>query len=903
MNRFSPLPLIALLSAAMLPTGELRAQEGVEFFEKKIRPVLIEHCYACHSAEAKKANKLKGSLLLDTPAGLAKGGDTGPSIVPGKPLESLLWKSLGHAGDIKMPPKGKLPDAVIADFERWIKIGAPAPVIQQTPANVQETDWKKAREFWAFRTPTKSPPPNVTDAGWPLREIDRFVLGGLEKHGLKPVGPAGKRELIRRASFDLTGLPPTPEEVDTFVADSSPDANARLVDRLLASPAHGERWARYWLDISRYADDKALAFVTPRPHAWRYRDWVVKALNDDMPYDRFLMLQLAGDLLNEPQTDPFVRLAGLGFQGLGAEYHRGSVAAQVMADELDDRIDTVTRGLLGLTVACARCHDHKYDPIPTRDYYSLAAAYNGSELAEKPLVTPAAFEQYKTWEKQTKEADARVALWLKDQARELGKPALLEADKYLLTAWQYRVRAKAGPKPNLNDLAKAENLQPTHLARAVQWLETTKPAGQEAPIAAWLSAAEKAFAVAAKDPAKATATEELKKAAGDLKKAIQDALPKAGEKNPPALLKAIWLAPNSLFFLSEKEAEPLLAEPAKQELAKQRGEIDRLRKNAPPAPPMAHAIQGGGVALRINIRGNVDRLGEPAPPGFLRVISDTKADPGKPAKFTRLELAEAIASKNNPLTARVIVNRVWHYHFGKGLVGTPGNFGALGDRPTHPELLDSLAVRFMENGWSLKWLHREMMLSRTYQLASTASPANIEKDVENHYLWRHTPGRLDFESWRDSLLDVSGRLNRTTGGPSIELTQADNARRTLYAKISRLQLNPLLALFDFPDANVTSDRRNVTTVPQQQLFALNSEFMTETARAFAKRLETSAPAEADRIRLAFRLAYGRSPTSEEETATRAFLGEPRPAPTTDKLTPWEQFAQAILSSNEFQWID
>src|ERR1019366_6835597 len=480
-------------------------------------------------------------------------------------------------------------------------------------------------------------------------------------------------------------------------------AFAKVVDRLLTSPHYGERWARYWLDVSRYAEDKALAFVNTRPHAYRYRDWVVQALNSDMPYDRFVRLQIGGDLVNDPEQDPFVKLAGLGFQGLGAEYHRGSVTAQVIADELDDRVDTLTRGLLGLTVACARCHDHKYDPVPTRDYYSLAAAYNGSNLEVRPLADNATVERFRTWEKKVKEAEAKAKQFTKDK-----------------------------------------------------------------------------------------------------------------KKRTEAEIK---------------------------ELAERQEDLVRLRKEAPPPLPMAHIVSGGGMAMRVHVRGNVERPGEVAPPGYLRILSPEALTPNTPLKergekgaekFTRLDLANAIADPKNPLTARVIVNRVWHYHFGRGIVGTTSNFGKLGDRPTHPELLDTLAVRFMENGWSLHWLHREIMLSRAYRLSSASMLHNAEQDPENQYLWRFTPRRLDFEAWRDAWLAVSGRLDRTRGGPSLDLNKGDNVRRTLYAKISPVEPNALMVLFDFPDANVTSDRRTVTTVPQQQLFVLNSEFAIDTAKAFAK---------------------------------------------------------------------
>jgi len=727
---------------------------GIEFFEKKIRPVLVDHCYQCHSA---KSTKVKANLLLDTQAGTRKGGDSGPTLVAGHPEKSLLIKALKQTDDLRMPPKGKLSAEIIANFEKWIALGAPDPRDGVNLA-AKGIDWNTARQFWAFQPPTKHPLPQVKDKAWPKKDIDFFLLSEMDKRQLKPVRPATKLELIRRATFDLIGLPPTPEEIDGFVKDTSPDAFAKVVDRLLTSPHYGERWARYWLDVSRFADDRALAKAEPYPHAHRYRDWVIQALNQDMPYDRFLSLQLAGDMLPEKGEDSFVRLAGLGFQGLGAEYHKGNFAAQVMADELDDRIDTLSRGLLGLTVACARCHDHKYDPIPTLDYYSLAAAYQGSTLSMLPLSSPAEAEKFNAWQQEAKKKEAKLA---------------------------QLVQKKADRKE-------------------------------------------------------------------------QDAL---------------------------------------------KAEIEEHKKKAPKAPLMIHGVRGGGQAMRVNIRGNVEKLGDPAPPGFLRIFQANGGLPLSARSFTRLDLAKAIATPENPLTARVFVNRVWGHHFGRGIVGTPSNFGKLGDRPTHPELLDTLTVRFVENGWSIKWLHREIMLSAAYQLSSASDVKNAAQDVENRYLWRMTPRRLDFEAWRDAVLMVSGRLDRTIGGPSFELGDAKtNIRRTIYAKVSRVTPNSMLTMFDFPDANVSSARRSVTTIPQQQLFVLNSEFMIENAKAFAGRLEKAAKEDEGRIELAFRLAYGRLPEDAEKRIAIEFL-RTTPSGDADRLTSWQQYAQAILATNEFAWID
>jgi hypothetical protein len=735
---------------------------GVEFFEKKIRPVLAEHCYACHSAEAAKNKKLRGGLRLDTREGMLQGGANGPAIVPGDTKKSLLLAAVRHEESAeKMPPKGMLPEAIISDLVCWIEMGAPAPSPRAT-ASKGEIDWPAARRHWAYQPPAVHDTPRVKDPTWAKTAIDPFVLAELEKRGLRPVRFAGKREFLRRATFDLLGLPPTPEEIADFEQDNSPDAFARVVDRLLASPHHGERWGRYWLDVARYADDKALAFPTPWPHAYRYRDWVVRAFNRDLPYDRFLRLQLAGDLIPEVAANDPQELAGLGFQGLGAEYHKGSVAAQVMADELDDRIDTLTRGLLGLTAACARCHDHKYDPIPTRDYYSLAAAYNGASWSVLTLSPPDVVARYKSWEKEHQAMKARIARWTAQQ-----KAGRLERD----------------------DRERLDAMQ-----------------------------------------------EELR----------------------------------------------------------------RLERSAPPAPVQVHGVSGGGTALRIALRGNVERPGEPAPPGFLRILE--RDPPPSWARFTRLDLAEAVCSPGNPLTARVIVNRVWQHHFGRGIVGTASNFGSLGERPTHPELLDTLAVRFMQAGWSLKWLHRELMLSAAYRLSSQSDAHNAALAPDNAYLWRFTPRRLDVEAWRDAILAVSGRLDRVPGGPPGNLAEPGNVRRTLYGKVSRLEPDKMLVAFDFPDANVSSERRAVTVVPQQQLFVLNSEFMIASAKSLARRLEQADSRDERRIALAHHWALGRAPSAEEMRLALEFLRAPSAHPE-DRLTAWEQYAQAILASNEFVWID
>jgi hypothetical protein len=879
--------------------GQKTDPAAIEFFEKKIRPVLAEHCYRCHS---KDAAKLKANLLLDTGAAMRKGGDSGPSLIPGQPAKSLILQALRHQGDLHMPPTGKLSDAVIADFERWIALGAPDPRDGSAVA-VKEIDWEAARQYWAFQQPVKHPLPAVQNRAWPKGEIDHFLLAELEKRGLEPVKGATRVELIRRATLDLIGLPPTPDEIDAFVNDKSDDAFARVVDRLLSSPHYGERWGRVWLDVARFADDKALAMSQPYPHAYRYRDWVVQALNRDMPYDRFVRLQIAGDMMTEPEGDYFLRLAGLGFQGLGAEYHKGNFAAQVMADELDDRVDTLSRALLGLTVACARCHDHKYDPIPTVDYYSLAAAYQGATLSPIPIEPAEVVARFEKWQQDVKQREAKMGQWLQEQTRAASRQALADIETYLLTAWKVRVLRDRKLAPDDASIALQERLQSHFLRRLVKFLDSSATAKTAPPLAAWLAVASKTKP-AAMEITELLATEELQKATAALRAQVESDLERSGAdpKKSTTLLKALWFDANAPFALTDKDVHEVFGQDERAQYEAFKSDLEKVKKAAPPAPALVHGVQGGGKAMRVHIRGNVERLGEPAPPGFLRILKLPRPSGAKPGSFTRLDLASAIATAENPLTARVLVNRVWQQHFGRGIVATASNFGRLGERPTHPELLDTLAVRFVESGWSIKWLHREIMLSAAYQMSSSVNVDNLPRDTENRFLWRMSARRLDFEAWRDSLLAVSGRLDRTLGGPSLELSdpKTPNVRRTIYAKVSRAVPSSMLTMFDFPDANVSSDRRGTTTVPQQQLFVLNSEFMIDCATALAARVQKLAAEDDVRIEHAYRLAYGRRPSAEEKRIGLEFLHRAEPK---ERLSAWQQYAHALLAANEFAWVD
>lgn len=953
LRTFRYLSLLAIMFAAVGAGATLGADPdpaAVEFFEQKIRPMLVTHCYECHSTEAAAKNKLQGGLLLDSRDSLRRGGDSGEAVVAGKPDDGLLLASLRYDGDYKMPPQGKLPAHVIADFETWIRNGAVDPREATTKPEVKPAiDWSQARAHWAFQPPKDVAPPPVQHADWARSPLDQFVVAKLEQQGLEPVAPADARTLLRRIHFDLTGLPPTPEEVAAFEAAWGQDqqqAITALVDRLLNTPQYGERWARHWLDVARFAHDQAHTFgVKPKGNAYQYRDWVIEALNSDLPYDQFVKQQLAGDLLTTtpslrgevyasastpPEAQKFARLAGLGFLGLGAEYYKNSDKARAEADELDDRIDTLTRGFMGLTVSCARCHDHKFDPIPTRDYYALAGIFAGSNLTEAPLATDEVVQAHTAGQQRIKEQDEAIKTWLQQHQRDRGAQEAALVAKYVTAAWRVEVLKAAKLPHSLDEIANADGLHRYFLDRWLKYFAANNAEKVTPVLIAWYTVARPTEGINNDEPLPVpedvqqaatnfqaelvAAIEEFAQAEADYQRELAAAPNNRKRKvkrralaSPrQTLLQAVWLDEQAPLAINAGEYEKrFLTDADKQQLVELRAELERRKQAAPQAYPATPVLSGGGKALQVYVRGNPAVLGDWAARGFLQVLTSeepvTDPEQAKQKAYGRLELAEAIASADNPLTARVIVNRVWRTHFGRGIVETPSNFGRSGDAPSHPELLDWLTLRFIEHGWSLKWLHKEILLSATYQLSSAESPGNAEKDGENRYYWRMDRRRLDVEAWRDSVLAVAGTLDRSLGGPAFELSDTNARRRTVYAGISRHELDGLLRLFDFPDANVTADRRTVTTVPQQQLFMLNSDFMVAQAKSFAARLQAAADNNPERVRLAHQLAFGRNPTVAEQELALAFLAVAPPE--TDKLNAWEQYAQALLASNEMLYVD
>jgi len=884
---------ITFLSAALLSSPVMAADRaGVEFFEKHVRPVLVDHCYNCHSAGAEKG--VKGGLLLDTRDGLLKGGDNGPAIVAGDPEKSLLIKAVRYADEnLQMPPKGKkLSEQQIEDLAAWVKMGAPdprSPEAQSSKLKAQNT------EHWAFK-PVKEPPvPSVKNRRAAESPVDAFLLAKLESKGLTFSPRADKRTLIRRATYDLTGLPPTPEEVREFENDRSPDAFARLVDRLLASPRYGERWGRYWLDIARYADTKGYVFEEERryPYSYTYRDWVIRALNEDLPYDQFLIQQIAADLL--PLGEDKRPLAALGFLTLGRRFLNNQ------SDIIDDRIDVLTRGTMGLTVACARCHDHKFDPIPIKDYYSLYGVFAScNEPADKPLLGAASMpKEYPEYLSERKRREEELETFRKDKQEEVLKKLRAQVGDYLLVVHD----SSKADEDKKEALVRERKLQPSlsrHYKRALKdWKEKPHPIFD-----AWFAFAalpETNFAAQSKEvcasfTARAGSTNRvnaavaavftpdntpasLKEVSGRFNKLFAgvDDEWRGSQTNasPPKLLpdedheairQVLYGKDAPIMALDSGDLRNFMDTPAQQKLRALKRKVDELDATHPGAPPRAMALVDNSTPTEPVVfkRGNPANRGEKVPRQFLEILAGPKREPFSKGSG-RLEMAGAVASKDNPLTARVFVNRVWMYHFGTPFVGTPSDFGVRSDPPTHPELLDFLAVRFMSEGWSIKKLHRFMMLSAAYQQSSEDRPRAAKIDPSNQYLWRMNRRRLDFEAMRDTLLSASGKLDLSDGGRAVDITtEPFTTRRTVYGFVERQNLPGLFRTFDFASPDATSAQRFSTTVPQQALFLMNSPFVVQQAKSMLERPEIkSLPSDEQKIQRLYQIAFQRAPDAEE----------------------------------------
>ena len=938
--RASRLRLWATLAALWISHAGLIAAvpaEQAEFFENRIRPLLADKCFSCHSARAKS---IKGNLRLDLKSGTAKGGASGPVLVPGKPEESLLLQSvLGTAKDLdRMPPKGDaLSAAEIEALRQWIASGAADPREEGVTVRPQDT-------HWAFQRPVSPPIPTPAPAATApsdtaLTPLDRLVRARLRKDGLQPSPTADRRTLLRRISFDLTGLPPTPEAMQAFLADRSPGAYAAAVDRLLASPRYGERWGRHWLDVARYADSKGYVFEEERryAYAYTYRDWVVRALNEDLPYDQFLIAQIAGDQLATPDN-PWP-MAAQGFLTLGRRFLNNN------ADIIDDRLDVIFRGTMGLTVGCARCHDHKFDPIPTADYYSLYGILDSSqEPGEKPLLGPnpnaflaaryAAEHQKRTEElatyrsARTEEILTRLRELIGEYLRTAQESIALDGgqaealartrslDPGLANAWKSRLTAwgsAARPDRIFGPWVALAGMAPTNSSR---WINTQmKDDGVNPRIAAALR----------RQPPESL--EDLSKRYGEVFAAVHQswtnqltAARKASHPLPTRLedpedeaLRQVLYGADSPISEAVGGIDRFFATPVAQKTRALKRSIEELEATDPGAPLRAMALLDKDTPVEPVVfkRGNPGNQGPRVPRQFLEVVAGPQRKP-----FTRgsgrLELAQAIASRDNPLTARVLVNRVWALHFGAPLVRTPGDFGLRSDPPTHPEVLDHLAVWFMDHGWSLKALHRYLLLSATYQQSSDpgGSPAeqaaferNESRDPANQNWWRMNRKRADFEALRDSLLAAAGALDGTIGGQPVTVFEGAGApRRTLYGFIDRQNLPGLLRAFDFASPDTTAPMRYQTTVPQQALFLMNSPFMAARAHDFVMQPAIATADTLDqKLERMHQIAFQRAPTAGERSMAKTFLE--RRTESSTSLPLIEQYAQALLSANEFVFVD
>jgi hypothetical protein len=941
---------LSVLAFTLSATSAVADEAGMDFFEKKIRPVLVEHCYKCHSTDAKK---IRGGLTLDTREALRKGGDTGPALVAGEPDKSLLIQAIRYNDPfLHMPPRGKLPAEVIADLEKWVSLGAPDP---RTGTIAQKTGGPGEAATWWSLQPIRRPAlPEVQDQHWPRGEVDRFLLARMEAKGLRPAEEADRGTLLRRLTFDLTGLPPTPEELDTFQQDTSANAYEKVVDRLLSSPAFGERWGRHWLDVARFAESTGGGRTMLFPEAWRYRDYVIASFNNDKPYNQFIQEQIAGDLL--PWTTPEQRaeqLEGTGFLVLGPTNYELQDKKVLEMDVIDEQLDTMGRAFLGLTLGCARCHDHKFDPIPTKDYYALAGILKSTQVlihsnvstwVERPLPVSAEKEQ------EIKEHEAAVAS-LQKQIQQLrasikkatgGKPvqagtvAVADLPGIVLDA-------PAGEQVGAWTLSRyhpsyigAGYLHDGNTDKGAKTLSFTLKVPQEGryearlaytpgtnratnvPVTVYHAQGEKTVVVnEKKEPPVADHFVSLgtftlspgapcrivvsnKDTNGHV---IVDAVQLLSEKERKVAGKVAQGAddPRS----PGKDTARLKAQRA--QLKKMEGELKQLQRKAPYRPKTMSVKEAETIEdCHICIRGNFHNPGPLAPRGFLSALKVEGIPPITRKESGRRQLANWLSSASNPLTARVMVNRIWHHLFGVGLVRTTDNFGSMGEKPSHPELLDYLASRFMEEGWSVKKIIRTLVLSRAYRLGTASDNATqAALDPENRLLSHMNRKRLDAEAIRDAILIIADQLERQLGGPQIKKGTTieygyvfDGTRRSVYTPVFRNTLPELYEVFDFADPNIVVGKRNVSTTATQALFLMNSPFVMDQAGQAAQRLLASTAAdEGERIERAYRLTLGRAPTQEEKAlALRFFQGK-------DPAKAWAKFYQVLFACLDFRYVD
>ena len=1003
--------------------------DGVAFFESKIRPVLVAKCYQCHSAEAQAAGRLKAELLLDTRDGMLKGGESGPAIVPGDKKKSLLLDAVAHQG-LEMPPEGKLPENVIADFTTWFDMGAPDP--RTGPAAAVESrkiDVAAGRSHWSYRRLSTAAPPPVKDAAWLRNDIDRFVRGRQEAAGVVPNAEAAKETLLRRVTFDLVGLPPTPEELQAFLADGSPDAFEKVVDRLLASPQFGERWARHWLDVVRYGESGGYEFDKDRGAAYQYRDFVIRAFNADMPYDEFLRLQVAGDLLR-PDDVEAAAATGLLVAGPYPNQVTAKTIEPIRYDQLDDMATTLGAAALGMTIGCARCHDHKYDAIAQRDYYALISSLRNAVQAETKIDSdPAATARaVAAWEQERAPFAAAVdrmrretfpgalpglrsavaarspGVWLALHPREAkGKKAALaiggdgvvtatgklEGDDSYRVVFQTRGRELSALRIEALSGTAAPRTGPGtgkdgafRLSRIVVTAKPLVPAKDRQPLTPKLvavaatAAAEGGGIAGAVDQDPATgwsvggesgrdhaavvgfeqpvgfeggtelAVELFFEAgqhglgrfrvsagafqgdppiaggavsqAADEVVALAAAAEAAGKRAEAD--DATWQALLPWYRLTDAKVDEIVAALEKVDARKPKPALVAVYRavNGPwVVPPNSQGVKGGSTDVFLLARGEVNRKQGKVEPGFITATIATDeaehrlftASAGMPARDSRLALADCLTDVEQgagPLVARVIVNRLWHHHFGRGIVSTPNDLGTQGDRPTHPELLEWLAGRLVKDGWSLKKMHRLIVTSATYRQAGNVTEANRKTDPENLLLWHRLPLRLEAEAIRDALLAVSGKLQPAMHGPS--MADVNQPRRSIYLRVKRSEPIAFLRLFDQPEPVQSVGSRGVATVPTQSLTLMNSPFIRTAAEGLAKRARAAAGSGSAEQLLdqVTTIALGRRSSPAERNELLPFLAAREQQAGGDagkRAAALTDVCQIVLCSSEFFYVD
>jgi mono/diheme cytochrome c family protein len=930
-------PIVATLTAA-----QAKGSAGDEYFENKVRPILANNCGKCHQDRA------AGGLSLSSRDALLKGGDSGPAVVPGDPEKSLLIQAVRQTGELKMPKGGTLSPDDVATLADWIRMGAPWPQTLTPVRAPGKQITADMRKFWSFQ-PLKYPviPQSKENAGWAKTDIDRLVLAKLEEKGLKPAAQADKRTLIRRATLDLTGLPPTPEEIAAFEKDSSPDAYPKVIDRLLASPRYGERWGRHWLDVARYGDDDIRGLdprgrgYMPLDGAWVYRDWVIKAMNDDLSYDKFVKMQIAGDLMSKTPTPDDLKATG--FLGGAPWIWDQAEPLQGRADERNERIDAVTRGFLGLTVACARCHDHKYDPILAKDYYALGGVFASSTYKEYNFVPDSEVGFWREKFKEANDKDEAAQDYSKTAGEQLAKALAAQSSSYMVAAWQISGK----PQMKLEDAADKARLDPELLDRWVKFL-AKKPLfypylkdwqlmiaqGGTEDQAKFLadSFQQRIIDLELEEKAIDDENEKIKAKAGVPTERAKDVKPNEFDTYdqfcPGCTLELKVMTPEKANLY-----EDLFIRALGTGIFEERGQPglfvfrgwQLVRRLGPAEQAYLTALQGNGsnvkkvgeiypfvhgmsdkpkaVDITLDLRGNPHNHGDVVPRAFLTVLGPPDKKPYTEGSG-RLQLADDIIA--SPIASRVWVNRVWRWHFGTGIVNSPDNFGAVGDPPSNPELLDYLAVEFQKNGMSLKKLHRMIMLSAVYQQSSHETPDEHAKDPNNRFYSHFSLQRLDAEQLRDSMLFVAGDLdNKKVGGPATPLG-IDNDRRTVYAKISRFRIDSYLQAFDFPNPTFTAEQRFSTNVPVQRLYFMNDAFVYAQAGKLAERVYTKGDDTA-RITEAYQLLYGRAPTPAELQAGLDFLKNTPEKPgylvAQEPLTAWKQYSRVLFSSNEFEFLN